>query len=102
MRRETGYGVEFAQGRLGPAQIGDEPGQLGRVLAVVSEIVAVQQAQLARQQVEVAPAQDGDDWLVAFEGELPFLAHVVGEGRLWSGNVDKPVDLLVDGVLDLL
>ena len=93
MRREAGHGVEFAQGRFGPAEIGDEFGQLGRILGVVAKVLAVQQAQLFRQQVEVAPALDGDDRLVAFEGELPYRAHVVGKGGLGPDDVDQPVNL---------
>ena len=75
----------------------------GGVIRVVAEILAVQQAQFAGDMLVIAEPEDrGDDDVVAFQGELPFLAHVGGHRRLRPADIDHPVHLRADGVLDLL
>ena len=101
--RQAGHGEQRAERGVGLAQVGDELGEGARVVRVVAEVLAVEQAQLAGDVGVVAEAEDGgDDHVVALQGEPPFLADVGGQRGLRAADIDHAVHLGADGVLDLL
>lgn len=58
---------------------------------------------LKRDIVAAAEPEDRDnDHVVALQRELPFLAHIGGQRGLWSANIENPIHLGANGILDLL
>jgi hypothetical protein len=101
--REIGHGEERAELGVRLAQAGDQLGERGGVVRVVPKIFAVQQAQFAGHMLVITESKDrGDDDVITFQGELPFLPHVGGKRGLRPADINHQVHLGADGVLDLL